>query len=208
MPCRIASAVGGDARGAAGALRMPDHRLGRRARHAIGVRAEHAPHALRLDRVVQLRRGAVIVDVADLFRPPMRARRAPSRCSGRFRRRRDPSARGDTRRTSTRSPRCARTGERRAPARDPRVRATNIQAPSPSTKPSRPRSNGRDAVAGPIVVVRRDRAHAREAEDHAGQHAAIGAARQQHVVLAGANQRRRVADARRSSSCSRTTARG
>ena len=64
--------------------------------------AEHAAHAARLDRVVQLRRRAVIVDVADLFRrAARRGRCAPSHAARRSRRRRDPSARGDTRRTSS-----------------------------------------------------------------------------------------------------------
>ena len=58
---------GDDAGGAAGALRMPDHRLGRRARHAIGAAAEQPAHAARLDGVVEHGRGAVKVDVADLL---------------------------------------------------------------------------------------------------------------------------------------------
>src|SRR4051812_5920185 len=46
--------------GAARALGMADHRFDGRARHTIGVRAEHAAHAARLDRVVQLRGGTVV----------------------------------------------------------------------------------------------------------------------------------------------------
>ena len=184
----------GHAGRAARALRMADHRLRRRSRHAIGVAAEDAADAPRLDAIVQLRRRAVIVDVADLLRRALRAGTARFRCSARSRRRPDPSARGDRRRRSRRSLRCARRScAPRARARSSRS-STSIHAPSPSTKPSRPRSNGRDAAAGPIVVARGHRAHAREAEDHARQHAAVGAARQQHVVLAGANQRRGVAD--------------
>ena len=58
---------GDDAGGAAGALRMADHRLGGRARHAFGVLAEGHARAAGLDGVVELCGGAVIVDVADLF---------------------------------------------------------------------------------------------------------------------------------------------
>src|SRR3954470_7450866 len=44
----------GNAGRAGGPLRMADHRFDRRARDTIGVRPEHAPHASRLDRIVQL----------------------------------------------------------------------------------------------------------------------------------------------------------
>ena len=65
-----------------------------------------APHAARLDRVVQLRRRAVIVDVADLLRRAARACRARvSMQRDDLARRRDPSARGGRRRRSRRSPR-------------------------------------------------------------------------------------------------------
>src|SRR5215212_1277839 len=52
---------------AAGTLRMPDHRFDRRPRDAISVRTEHASHAARFNRVVQLGRGAVVADVPDLL---------------------------------------------------------------------------------------------------------------------------------------------
>ena len=49
-------------------------------------------------------------------------------------------------------------------------------------------------LLGPIVVRERDRLHPREAEDHAGRDARVGAARQDHLRFAAAQQRRRVAD--------------
>ena len=72
-PRVMASAVVGDTGGAARALRMTDHRLRGRSGHRVRVAAEDAPDALRLDAIVQLRRGAVVVDVADLFRTPVGA---------------------------------------------------------------------------------------------------------------------------------------
>ena len=54
--------------GAAGALRMTDHRLGRGPRNLFRQLAKRQARAPRFDGVVQQRRGAVIVDVADLFR--------------------------------------------------------------------------------------------------------------------------------------------
>src|SRR5215472_5684466 len=56
-----------DAGGAAGALRMTDHRLDRRPRDAIRVRAEELPDAARFDGVVEHGRRAVEVDVADVL---------------------------------------------------------------------------------------------------------------------------------------------
>ena len=163
-----------------------------------GSRAARSPNsaldARDFDRVVQLRRRAVIVDVADLFLRAARRGRARAASRGRSRCRRDPSARGDTRRRSSRSLR------RRRRSCAPRARAdssrssTTIHAPSPSTKPSRPRSNGRDAAAGVVVVARRHHPHAREAVHHAGRDARVDAARQQHVAFAGAQQRHAVAD--------------
>ncbi len=50
---------------AAGALRMADHGLDRRARQAVCGPPEGAAHGQGLDAVVQLRRGAVVRDVAD-----------------------------------------------------------------------------------------------------------------------------------------------
>ena len=143
----------------------------------IGVRAEHAAHAARFDRIVQLRGRAVVVDVADLFVRAARAFAARRRCSATIS---SPSGIhlhaviGVARRVVAVDRRVDRA--RRARARDPRARARSIHAPSPSTKPSRPRSNGRDACRRPIVVARRDRAHAREAEDHPRRDAAVGAA--------------------------------
>src|SRR5688572_29225003 len=64
---------GDDAGGAARALRVADHRLGRRTGHAIGQRPKEPPHAARLDRVVEHGRRAVIVDVADLLERVSRA---------------------------------------------------------------------------------------------------------------------------------------
>ena len=90
---------------------------------AIGVVAEHLPHAARLDRVVQHRRRAVIVDVADLLARRAPIARSPASSRGRSPRRRAPSARGGRRRRSSRSRRSTRRSSRRARARDPRARA-------------------------------------------------------------------------------------
>ena len=87
-------------------------------------RAEEPPHAARLDGVVQHRRRAVEVHVADRRRPDGRRAAAPAPSRGRSRRRPDPSARGGTRRTSSRSRRRSRRCARRARARGPRARAS------------------------------------------------------------------------------------
>ena len=111
-------------------------------RDIVGVPAEHATHAARLDRVVQLRRGAVVVDVADFLGSAVRAFERRFRCSARSRRRRDPSAPGGRRHRSTRSLRSARTQWRRAPGRGLRARART------STRPRRARSRrARDRTA-------------------------------------------------------------
>ena len=106
------------------------------------MRAEDAPDAARLDGVVQLRRGAVIVDVSDLLAVGGPTCAAPSRCSERSPRRPDPSARGGRHRTSSRSLRSAHSRSLRARARDPRARARA------STRPRRARiRRGRDRTA-------------------------------------------------------------
>ena len=112
-----------DARCAARALRMADHRLHRRSRHALGVIAEHLADGSRFDGVVQERRRAVIADVADLLACAGRCARSPASSRERSPCRPAPSARGGRRRRSTRSRRSTRRSWRRAPARDPHARA-------------------------------------------------------------------------------------
>ena len=182
-----------DAGRAAGALRMADHRLGRGARHALGQRAEHRARALRLDGVVELRRRAVVVDVADLVERAVRPIDRTAHRARRSRRRQDPSARGDRRRRSSGSPRPSRrSGAPRARARSSRLDDVHPRAfaehEAVAAAVERARRLGR-----PVVVARGHGTHAREAEDHARRHAAVGAARQQHVGLAGADQPRRIA---------------
>ena len=157
------------------------------------MRAEHAPHAFRFDGIVQLRRGAVIVDVADLLRPPVRAAE------------RDVDAADDFPTVGIHLHAVIRVAGRSV-AFDARVRTDAArQRPILALDDEHPRALAEDeAVAapverarrrlGPIVVVRGDRAHPREAEDHAGQHAAVGAAGEQRFVFAAADERRGVAD--------------
>ena len=123
-----------DAGRAAGALRMSDHRLGRRAGSRSASGAERAPRAARLDRVVQLRGRAVVVHVADLVERAARLRHRRSACSARSRRRRGPSARGGRHRRSRHSRRPWRRCARRGPAPGPRARAP------PSTRLRRART--------------------------------------------------------------------
>ena len=109
---------GGDRLDAAGrAEQVPGHRLGRADRDAPGVLAEDRLDRLGLDRVVELRRGAVRVDVVDLRRRRARRRGSPGACSApRLRR----PARGRScgrRRPSPRSRRTRRRSARRARAR-------------------------------------------------------------------------------------------
>src|SRR5262245_20236990 len=68
---------GDDAGGAAGTLRMSDHRFGGRTRHMVRSFAEDLSSAARFDHVIQLRRRAVVVDVADLLEWTARALEAP-----------------------------------------------------------------------------------------------------------------------------------
>ena len=182
-----------DAGGAARALRMTDHRLRGRSGHRVCVTAEDATDALGLDAIVQLRRGTVVVDVADLFRAPVGATQrgldtaddlhaigihlhamigVAGRCVA-F----DAGIDGGT------------AGERALfPLEHQHPRAFTEHEPVAPTIEG-PRRRG-----GTIVVPGRDGSHAGEAEDHARQHTAIGAARQDHVVVTRPNQGRGVAD--------------
>ena len=179
--------------GAARALRMTDHRLRGRSGHRVGVTAEDATDALGLDAIVQLRRGTVVVDVADLFRTPVGATQrgldaaddlhaigihlhamigVAGRCVA-F----DAGVDGGTAGARALLP---------LEHQHPRAFAEH--------EPVAPTIEGPRRRGGTIVVARRDGAHAREAEDHARQHAAIGAARQDDVVVTRPNQGRGVAD--------------
>ena len=102
-----------------------------------------------------------IVHVADLFERTAGSLDARAASRGRSARRRDPSARGDRRRRSSRSRRSSRRPARRARRARSSRSSTTIHAPSPRTKPSRPRSNGRDASAGVSLYASRPRASSR-----------------------------------------------
>ena len=62
---RIANSVATTPACVAGALRVPDQALERRAGQLIGVPVERKPGGARLNTIVQLRRRAVIVDTRD-----------------------------------------------------------------------------------------------------------------------------------------------
>ena len=137
-----------DAGRAARALRMADHRLHRRSREPIGVRAEHLTHRPGFDRVVQHRRRAVIADVPDRFEWAARSLdRQRDRAHDLLAVRRHLHAVIRVAGRAIAVHRGVDPGAARARARSSRS-STTIQAPSPSTNPSRPLSNGRDASPG------------------------------------------------------------
>ena len=126
---------------------------------ALGVIAEHLAHAPRFDGVVQQRRGAVVVDVADLL-----ARRGPSvRSPASIARTISVAVRRHLHAVirvagRSRSRRSTRRSARRAPARDPRARAP------PSTRLRRARSRrGRGRTAATPAPARRCSASTRRA---------------------------------------------
>ena len=155
------------------------------------MRAEHPAHAAGLDGVVQLRRCAVIVDVADLFRT---AARAVESCL-------DAPHDLDTARIHLH----AVVRVTRGPVSfDPRVpgcptgdRAVlPLEHEHPGTLPEHesvtPAIEGARRLARAVIVVGRDGPHTRESEDHPWQHTPVGASGQQHLVFARSNQRGRV----------------
>ena len=127
---------------------MADHALGASTSGSWPRLAEGPLHGGGLDPVVQLGAGAVEVDVVELLGRGPRRRRGPARWRGPARRGRPTAPRGARRR------RCWRSRGPRRRSATPRARAcsrsssTSIQAPSPRTKPSRSRLNGRLARVG------------------------------------------------------------
>ena len=161
---------------------MANHRLGGGPRHAVRDLTQSGARAPRLDRVVQLRRGAVIVDVADLLRRASGLRQRGAHAAH------DLGAIGIHLHAVI-----GITG--RGVAFDAGIDA---RAPGPRAILALEREHPgafaeHEAVAAAIeragglrraiVVAGGHRAHAREPEHHARQHAAVGAARQQDVVL-------------------------
>ena len=136
--------------------------------------AEHPAHAAGLDGVVQLRRCAVVVDVTDLLQTPVRA---VERCL-------DAPHDLDAGRIHLHAViRVARGGVpldprvSGCPASSRAVLALEHEHPGALSEhePVTPSIEGPRRLAGPVVVMRGDGAHAREPEDHPGQHASIGA---------------------------------
>ena len=183
-----------DAGRAARALWMADHRFHRRSRHLLGALAEHFAHAPRFDGVVDERRRAVVVDVADLLAAAAPTDRSRSRSRGRSRRRRAPSARGGTRRRSNRSLRRPRRSSRRARARDLRARAPASRRPRRARTRRAPCRTGATLQPGRSLYAIDTTFMRENPKIMPGRHARIGAARQDHVRLARSHERRRVAD--------------
>src|SRR5687768_2236177 len=179
--------------GAARALWVANHRLRGRSGNAFRQRSERDARAPRLDDVVQHGRRAVIVNVTNFLRRPPgladRLRHAPHNLFA-VRVHLDAMVGVARRRV---------TVDRRINVRAAGPRAIlelECEHPCALTEHEpvaaaieRPRR-----FFAAIVVARRHGAHAREAEDHAGQHAAVGAAGQHHVTLPVPQHHRGVAD--------------
>ena len=161
-----------------------------------GLLAEHALDHARLGGVAERRRGAVGVDVAELGRARCRPRRGPSACSAPGSRRSDRARSRGGRRTTGRSRSPRRRSARRGPARARAPPSTRIVEPSPTTKPSRSRSNGLTRPSG-SSFAHRDRAHREEAADAELRDRGLGAADDHRVAAAIADVRGGVADRHR-----------
>ena len=162
-----------------------------------GVRAasgsEQLADAPRLDRVVEDRRGAVVVDVADLLDGAAGSLDCqPHRAD-------DLLAVGIHLHAVIGVAGGAVAVDRRVHPRAPRAGAVfTLEHHHPGAFAEH------EAVAAAIegargcrrrvVVARRDDAHLREAEDHAGRDAGVGAAGEDHLGFAAADQRRGVGD--------------
>ncbi len=172
---------------------MSDHRLRGGAWHTVRTGPQQLANAARLHGIVQHGGRAVVVDVADLLDRTARS------CDGQPHRPDDVlpvrvhlhTVVGVARRsvavdrgvdTSTPGARAVLALERHHPC--PLAKHESVPAPVE-------RARGRSRC---VVVPRGHHPHPRETEDHAGGHTGVGAARENHLGIAGADEGCRIGD--------------